>query len=68
MRGETMELKDKQLSTPAQSWLSRVERRHSNQVDYSSELRSWVEHAILEAEEKRDLSKKGKFLNLLKDL
>jgi hypothetical protein len=63
-----MELIDKQESTPAQSWLNRVERRHPNQVDYFSELRSWVQHAILEAEEKKDFNKKGKLLNLLKDL
>ena len=63
-----MELIDKQVSAPTQSWLSRVERRHPNQVDCFSELRSWVQHAILEAEEKKDINKKGKLLNLLKDL
>jgi hypothetical protein len=63
-----MELIDTQVSTPAQSWLSRVEKRHPAHADYFSELRSWVQHAILEAEEKRDFNKKGKLLNLLKDL
>jgi hypothetical protein len=63
-----MELIDTQVNTPAQSWLSRVERRHLAQADYFSELRSWVQHAILEAEEKKDFNKKGKLLNLLKDL
>jgi len=63
-----MELIDKQVSTPTQLWLSRVERRHLNQVDCFSELKSWVQHAILEAEEKKDFNKKGKLLNLLKDL
>jgi hypothetical protein len=63
-----MELIDTQVNTPAQSWLSRVERRQPVQADYFSELRSWVQHAILEAEEKKDLNKKGKLLNLLKDL
>jgi len=63
-----MELINKQVSTPAQSWLSKVERRHPNQIDYFSELRRWVQHAILEAEEKKDFSRKGKLLNLLKDL
>jgi hypothetical protein len=53
---------------PAQSWLSRVEKRHLNQADYFSELRSWVQRAIFEAEEKKDFNKKGKLLNLLKDL
>ncbi len=62
-----MELIDTQVRTPAQSWLSRVERRHL-EVDYFSELRSWVQHAILEAEEKKDMNKKGKLMNLLIDL
>jgi hypothetical protein len=63
-----MELIDMQVNTPAQSWLSRVEKRHPAQADYFSELRSWVQHAILEAEEKKDFNKKGKLLILLKDL
>ena len=63
-----MELIGKQVSAPTQSWLSRVERRYPAQVDYFSELRSWVQQAILEAEEKKDFNKKGKLLNLLKDL
>jgi hypothetical protein len=63
-----MELIDTQVGTPVQSWLSRVEKRQLAQADYFSELRSWVQHAILEAEEKRDLNKKGKLLNLLEDL
>jgi len=58
----------KQVSTPTHSWIKRVERRHPTNVDYFSELRSWVQHAILEAEEKKDFNKKGKFLDLLKDL
>jgi len=37
-------------------------------VDYSSELRNWVQHAISQAEEMKDFSKKGKFMSLLKDL
>jgi len=63
-----MELANTQVSAPVRSWLSRVERRHPAQVDYFSELRSWVQHAILEAEDKKDLNKKGKLLNLLEDL
>ena len=63
-----MELVDKQMSTAAQSWSNRADRRHPTKVDYSSELRSWVQLAILEAEEMKDLDKKGKFLSLLKDL
>jgi hypothetical protein len=63
-----MELENKQISTPAQSWTSRVERRQPPKVDYYSELRSWVQRAILEAEENKDFNKKDQFLNLLKDL
>jgi len=63
-----MELANTQVSAPVRSWLSRVERGNPAQVDYFSELRSWVQHAILEAEEKKDLNKKGKLMNLLKDL
>jgi len=63
-----MELIKKQMSTAAQSWSNRVTRSHPTKVDYSSELRSWVQHAILEAEEMKDFDKKGKFLSLLEDL
>jgi len=63
-----MELVDKQMSTAARSWSNRADRRHSAIVDYSSELRSWVQLAILEAEEMKDFNKKGKFLSLLEDL
>ena len=63
-----MELVEKQASTPTQSWISRAERRHPLRVDYYSELRSWVQHAIIEAEEQKDFGKKDQFLSLLKDL
>jgi hypothetical protein len=35
-----MKLADKDVSTPAQSWASRAERKHPPKVDYYSELRS----------------------------
>jgi hypothetical protein len=63
-----MELVDKQMSTAARSWSNRADRRHSAMVDYSSELRSWAQHAISQAEEMKDFGKKGKFLSLLRDL
>jgi hypothetical protein len=63
-----MELVNKQVSTPAQSRTNRVERRHPPKVDYYSELRSWVQHAILEAEKNKDFNKKDQLLSLLKDL
>jgi len=63
-----MELVDKQVSTPTQSWINRAERRHSRKIDYYSELRSWVQRAMLEAEKNNDFNKKDKLLSLLKDL
>lgn len=63
-----MELTDKQVGTPTRSWTSRAERRHPPKIEYYSELRSWVQHAILEAEENKDFNKKDQFLSLLKDL
>jgi hypothetical protein len=63
-----MEIVEKQMSTAAQSWSNRVDRRRPTKTSYSSELRSWVQRAIVEAEEMKDFNKKGKFLSLLKDL
>jgi hypothetical protein len=63
-----MELADKQVSTPTQSWTSRAERRHPPKIDYYSELRSWVQRAILEAEKTKDFNKKDQLLILLKEL
>ncbi len=63
-----MELVDKQISKPAQSWTSRPERRHSPKVEYYSELRSWVQQVILQAEKNKDFNKKDQFLSLLEEL
>jgi hypothetical protein len=63
-----MELADKHVSMPAQSWTSRAERKCPPKVDYYSELRSWVQHGILEAEKNKDYNKKDQLLSLLKDL
>jgi hypothetical protein len=63
-----MELADKHVGTPAQSWTSRAERKHPPKVDYYSELRSWLRHAMLEAEKNKDFNKKGQLLILLTDL
>jgi hypothetical protein len=63
-----MELVDKQVSTPTQSWINRAERRHPPKIDYYCELRSWVQRAILEAEKNKDFNKKDQLLSLLKDL
>lgn len=63
-----MELADKQVSTPTQSWTNRAEKRHPPKIDYYSELRSWVQRAILEAEKTKDFNKKDQLLILLKEL
>jgi hypothetical protein len=63
-----MELADKYLSTSAQPWTSGAERKHPPKVDYYSELRSWLQHAILEAEKSKDFNKRDRLLSLLKDL
>ena len=57
-----------QLSRSAQSWINRVERRHSLKVDYHSELKEWVQHVIMEVEKNKDFKKKQQFLGLLSDL
>jgi hypothetical protein len=63
-----MELVNKHVNNAARSWKNRAERRSPAIVDYSSELRSWVQCAILDAEETKDFNKKGKFMSLLEDL
>lgn len=63
-----MEMIDGQLNKAARSWTRRAERRHPSRVEYYSELRSWIQRAIIEAEKSEDLDKKDQLLNLLKDL
>jgi hypothetical protein len=63
-----MELTDNKANTSAQSWTNRAERRHLPNVDYYSELRSWLQRAILEAEKTKNFNKKDQLLTLLKDL
>jgi hypothetical protein len=65
---KTMRLANKQLRRSAQSWINRVMKRHQPRVGYHSELRDWVQHVILEAEQNKDFEKKEQFLSLLKDL
>jgi len=60
-----VELVDKRIDTSAQSWTRRSERRHPPKVGYSSELSSWVQRAILEAEKNEDFNKKDQLLSLL---
>jgi hypothetical protein len=63
-----MEMMNKHTSRPAQSCTSRAEKQNPRRVDYHSELRSWVQQVILEAEKNKDASKKGQFMNLLAEL
>jgi hypothetical protein len=65
---KTLELTNKQASTPARSWNNIEERRHLPEVDCYAELNTWVQRAILEAEENKDFNKKNQFLILLKYL
>jgi hypothetical protein len=65
---KTMELAEEQTSSPLQSCTNKVERRRSPKVDYCSELRCWLQHAILEAEENKDLNRKRQLLGLLREL
>lgn len=63
-----VELVDKRVDTSAQSWTRRAEGRHPPKVDYCSELRNWVQRAILEAEKNEDFNKKNQLLSLLRFL
>jgi hypothetical protein len=63
-----MELTEKQVNTPAQSWISRAERKHPTKVDYYPELKSWLQRAIVEAEKNKNFSRKDQLLTLLNDL
>ena len=65
---ETVESVNEQVSTPVKSRACGVEGRHIPKVDHYSELRSWVQRAILEAERNKDFNKKDQLLSLLKDL
>jgi hypothetical protein len=65
---KTMELVNKPLTSSSQSWSRRAARRHSPKVEYYSELRTWLQRAILEAEKNKDFDKKDQLLDLLKEL
>jgi hypothetical protein len=63
-----MELANKPVSSPSQSWIKKAEKRHSPRSEYYSELRSWLQHAIMEADKNGNFEKKGQLLSLLKEL
>ena len=63
-----MEIMKKQISKPARSWNQHVSGKHSAEACFYPELRSWVQHAILEAEKCGNFEKKDQLLSLLKEL
>jgi ribosomal protein S20 len=63
-----MRLMDEQTSMPVQSRISSAEKKRLRRVDYRSELRSWVQQVILEAEKNKDVNKRDQFLVLLSEL
>jgi len=63
-----MEIMKEQSNRPARSWTQRVERKHSAEACFYPELRSWVQHAILDAEKRGDFEKKDQLLSLLNEL
>jgi ribosomal protein S20 len=63
-----MRLIDEQTSMPVQSRISSAEKKRLRRVDYRSELRSWVQQVILEAEKNKDVNKRDQFLVLLSEL
>jgi len=50
------------------SCCSQSERGCSAKADYYPELRTWVQHAIVEAEKSKNHAKKDQFIDLLNDL
>jgi hypothetical protein len=70
MQGEVndMEMLEERANRSARSWTARCERKHSAEASLYPELRSWVQHAILEAERNHDFGKKDQLLSLLKEL
>jgi hypothetical protein len=63
-----MEIVEKKSNKSARSWTNRAEHRHSFKTGFYPELRSWVQHAIMEAEKRGNFEKKDQLLDLLKEL
>lgn len=64
---KNMNSTNKQSSGTSRPWVDRLKRGHWPDVDYISKLRAWWQDVRSEAEEKKNLKKKGQFLCLLKD-
>jgi len=63
-----MTIENRQLNNPKQPWIERADAMHPIRNNYSSELRSWVQHVIMEAERNNNPTKVDEFLKLLRDL
>jgi len=63
-----MSLEKIQSNSKLQSWSRRADVTRASKVDYHSELRAWVQHALLEAERNQDAKRSAQFLSLLKEL
>ncbi len=63
-----MELSKKHGSMPMQSWTDRANRENPRAADYYSELRTWLQHAIIQAEKSKNSRKKDKLLTMLREL
>ena len=65
---KNMSLEKMQSNNKTRSWNRKADRTRTSKVDYNSELRAWVQHALLEAERNQDSKKSAQFLSLLKEL
>jgi hypothetical protein len=63
-----MSLEKMQSNSQTRSWKKKADRSQASKTDYYSELRAWVQHALLEAERNQDSKKSEQFLSLLKEL
>jgi len=63
-----MTIENRQLNNPKQPWIERADAMHPTRNNHSSELRSWVQHVIMEAEKNNNPTKVDQFLKLLRDL
>jgi len=63
-----MELTERHENMPSRSWTRRADKKYLPDADYCSELRSWLQHAILEAEKNKNFDKKDELIILLREL
>jgi hypothetical protein len=63
-----MNLEKMQSNIQTRFWKKKADKSQASSTDYYSELRAWVQHALLEAEKNQDSKKSEQFLSLLKEL